>query len=409
MNEAERSVFTDMEYPEHSNDSNHVSNHVHVHVDVNKMDEPSPMKMRLILALLTFLLAVICVLSIRMISKEVDTPPDLPNDSITPGESDDPVDPGNPQSPTDPTTPTTPTDPADPSDEPDEPEDPAVKDSFLMKKTSQIKVLPKALSASVQNGIYSENAIFVDLSNNTIIAGRNEDQIIFPASMTKVMTLLVACENLKDSDYGQYVTMSKDIIEEMQRQNASGFGFRANEEITVRDLLYAVALESDCAASIQLARYIAGSHEAFVQMMNDKCKELGLVTTHFTNATGLHDNNHYSTCREMATIMAAAVANDDVLALMATRQYESKTNIHSRITFYNTYFVDMASAINTYSLPDGVRVVAAKTGHTDEGGYCLVTYLESSQGKPYVIITANASVGSVRCADYDFIYTNYAR
>ena len=369
-------------------------------IDVNKMDGSLPMGAMwgLILALLSFLLVLICVVSARMITKEARGPGDVtdPSPSVDPADPADPVDPVDPITPTDPTTPILPIIPSE-------------AQSFIMQKTAQTQtILP--YTRETGTGVHSQYAVLADLSDNTVVAELRGDELMYPASMTKVMTLLVACENLADSDYDRSVAMSADIIIQMQRENASGFGFKAGEVLTVRDLVYAVALESDCAASIQLAEFVAGSHEAFVAMMNQKCKDLGLTRTHFANATGLHEDNHYTTCREMASIMAAAVAHDTVRNVMSQKSYVSSTNVHGRVTFRSTFFVDVLEDGNGsyFTLPAGARVVAAKTGSTDEAGKCLVTYIESGNER-YVIVTGNAKTANLYCSDYTSIYKDYVR
>ena len=286
---------------------------------------------------------------------------------------------------------------------------PPAKDSFLMHKDANTVTMDSMHDSGL--GIYSEYAILVDLESNRIAAELNADLRIYPASMTKMLTLLVACESLTEAQLNEYVTFSAEVIADMQRQNASGFGFVAGEELRVVDLLYAVALESDCAASVQLAIYVAGSHEAFVQMMNDKCLELGLLNTHMVNATGLHHDEHYTTCRELSSIMAAAMANEQVKALLSAEKHVTTTNAHGKVTFYSTYFADLKNAISPFQyVSSNATDIAAKTGMTDEAGYCLATYMRSkATGKAYIIITAKASGQYHYAQDNIYIFDKYAQ
>lgn len=285
------------------------------------------------------------------------------------------------------------------------------KPTFIMgKDANTIQLKKKVLADDI--GVYASYAIVVDLSSNRIVAELNGDSLINPASMTKIMTLLVACEKLTADDLKQYVRMSEDIILDMQRQNASGVGFKAGEELTVEALLYAVAVESDCAASIQLARYISGSHEAFVEEMNAKVRELGLVHTKFTNATGLHDDNHKTTCREMASIMAAAMANEQVKTLLSTKEYVTTTDVHGKLTFKSTYFCDVIEEIRAFTQvnPSQGQIVAAKTGMTDEAGKCLATYMRTTaDGKTYIIITAQSASQLLNVKDHVALYEDYCK
>ena len=469
-----------MEKPENHNQNTSHSGHAHHHA--SRMDQPSPMNMLwgLILIVLTFLLVVICVLSVQWIIK-LSTPSD-PGGDEKPPVTTPVVDPpvilpsswGQSWSPDTPeATLTFKSDAAladfvqvtvndtvldsahytlsegstvvtlkpeylsqlavgtytigihskngvasttfeikvatsvDPGPGPG-PENPP-KDSFLMHKDSNTVTMESKENSEL--GVYSKYAILVDLESNRIAAELNADMRIFPASMTKMLTLLVACERLTEAQLNEYVTFSSDVIAEMQRQNASGFGFQAGEELRVVDLLYAIALESDCAASVQLASYVAGSHEAFVQMMNDKCAELELFSTKMANATGLHDPNHYTTCREMASIMAAAVANEQVKALLSAEKHVTSTQIHGKVTFYSTYFADLKNAVSPFAyVSSNATDIAAKTGMTDEAGYCLATYMKSkATGKSYIIITAGASSQYLYTQDNIYIFDKFAQ
>lgn len=463
--------------------SNHSGHDHHEHHHVSQMDQPSPMNMlwSLILALLTFLLIVICVLSINWITK-LSTP-----DS---GENKPPVTDDLPSEP-----PVMLPTATQPTWSPDAPEatitftsnaafehfshvtvngvtiDPSCyvvsegstivtlraeylaalpagtyeigihsengaakanfvikaatpigpnpgsgeggdeKPSFIMRKDSNtVQLKKKILSDDI--GVFANYAIVVDLSSNRIVAELNGDEDIDPASMTKVMTLLVACEKLTADDLKQYVNMDEDIVLEMQLQNASGVGFKAGEELSVEALLYAVAVESDCAASIQLARYISGSHEAFVEAMNAKCRELGLVKTHFTNATGLYDANHKTTCREMASIMAAAMANEQVKALLSTKEYVTSTDVHGRLTFKSTYFCDVVEEYRPFTQvnPSQGQIIAAKTGWLGAGKACLTTCMQATaDGKRYVVITAKGVDQLLNLKDHVSLYEDYCR
>ncbi len=360
------------------------------------MDQPSPMNMLwgLVLSILTFLLVVICVLSINMIFEEADVPtPPSQEDPDTPPLVDPDKQPSDPDE--------------DPADDPSQGvETPSTPKSFIIRKTASTQTIEQRIGET-GSGIYSGKAVLVDLEDNTIVAESYADTKMYPASMTKVMTLLIACETLESSAYDEYITISEAIVVEMERQGASGIKLKAGEELTVRDLMYLVGVESDGVAAMQLAEYVAGSQEAFVNMMNAKCAEIGLLATHFVNTTGLHDDNHYTTCREMASIMAAAVDNGSVLEYLSAEQYYLDTNIRE-VYIKNTYFYDMKDVIKWFSLPDGAKVIAAKTGWTPEAGYCLVTYVSSVSGKKYVVVTADAINDDSYCADLEYIYETYA-
>ena len=234
--------------------------------------------------------------------------------------------------------------------------------------------------------VTSKYGLLVDAESMEILATNKGSQRIYPASMTKVMTLLVAAEHLTDEDMDKKYTMSFDLLHPLVMENASRAGFDVDEEVTVKDMLYGLILPSGADAAIGLSEYVAGSEDKFVELMNEKADELGLKNTHFTNVTGLQDTNHYTTCSEMAMIMKAAM--DDRLCRKVLSEYTyttSSTEQHPEgIVLYSTMFSRMYG-----NEVDGVDIIAGKTGYTDEAGNCLVSYAEKN-GKKYICVLANA-------------------
>ena len=171
---------------------------------------------------------------------------------------------------------------------------------------------PTAETVSIYNEeIISENAILVDESTGKIVASKKAKERISPASMTKVLTILVAAENLTKEQLDDTFVITREITDYGYVNDLSAVGFLDGEKVTVRDMFYGTILPSGADAAIGLATYVAGSQEAFVEMMNEKLKELGLAdTSHYTNCVGLYDKEHYSTVYDMAVIMKAAVENE---------------------------------------------------------------------------------------------------
>jgi D-alanyl-D-alanine carboxypeptidase (penicillin-binding protein 5/6) len=233
--------------------------------------------------------------------------------------------------------------------------------------------------------VKSPYVALIDVENSQVIAGKNCDTKIYPASMTKVMTLIVAAEHLKDLD--KQFTMTADIITPLIKQQASRAGFDPDEVVTVNDLFYGMVLPSGADAAVALATMTAGSENAFADLMNQKCQEIGLKNTHFTNVSGLYDDNQYTTPVEMAMIMEYAMTNPLCAKVLSTYQYTTaKTTQHpDGITLTSTMFSRMYG--NEVA---GVSIMAGKTGYTDEAGNCLVSYAEKN-GRHYVALTAGAS------------------
>lgn len=239
------------------------------------------------------------------------------------------------------------------------------------------------LTELTAKNISSEYSVLLDVTDNKILAQRDPDTRIYPASMTKIMTLLVAAEHVENMD--DTFTMTYDIIAPLIAADASRAGFEEGETVTITDLLYGIALPSGADATTAIAIYLCGSEEAFVTWMNDKAEELGLENTHFTNASGLHDINHYSTPTDIALLMSYVMENDICREILSTYQYTtSVTEQHPEgIPLESTMFSRMYGTEVT-----GITIEAGKTGYTDEAGHCLVSYATDAEGKSYVAVTA---------------------
>ena len=270
--------------------------------------------------------------------------------------------------------------------------------------------------------IQSNNAVLVELGSYQAIAEKDADAKIYPASMTKVMTLLVACENV--TSLSKKLTVTQEAIDYKRAQGGSGLLVDSSlgDAFTIEDLLYILSYDSDTIACLLLAKEIAGSEAAFVDMMNAKARSLGLTSTHFTNSTGLHNEEHYSTCREMAAIMAYALDNTlarRILLSTETKSFEAyKGNTDEKtVTYYASpdwYQTDGGTRFKGNVKLETVTVKGGKTGYTDEAGVCLVSYAESnSTGKCYINVIVGKPKGSgvkesVSVADVKCIYNTYA-
>ncbi len=252
--------------------------------------------------------------------------------------------------------------------------------------------------------VNSTNAVFIDLESGAILAQRGYKEIISPASMTKVLTVLVAAEHVTDLD--DTFTMTIDITDYSFSNDCSNVGFEVGEVVTVRDLFYGTILPSGGDAAVGLATYVAGSHEAFVDMMNDKLKALGLSdTAHFTNCVGLYDKNHYCTVYDMAMIMEAALQNDLCREVLRARTYTtSATTQHPEGITISNWFIRRIEDKDT-----GGEILGAKTGYVNESGSCAVSYGVDASGKGYVCATTGA-YSSWRCIyDHVALYKKFAK
>lgn len=258
--------------------------------------------------------------------------------------------------------------------------------------------------------INSEKALIMNVTDNKVIASRQSSQIISPASMTKIMTLIVVFENLKsESSLNEVLTVSEEVVAKMEAEDSSGFGIKAGERLTVKDLIYVMILQSDNIACETLAEYIAGSSSAFVSMMNEKAKEMGLSTstTLFQNCTGLHHSLHYTTCKDMASIMSYAMQNTFCAEVLTAKSYVPSTHFRpgDGCTFWNAFLVHGINDGKTQ--PNTAEITAGKTGFTTEAKSCLVSFAKGDDGKEYIVVTAKAESTTTRLNDHLYLYNTY--
>ena len=248
----------------------------------------------------------------------------------------------------------------------------------------------------------TENTKTLDLESNTVLVQKNADARIYPASMTKVMTVLVAAEHIENWD--ETFTMTQSIIDPLFLADASMAGFVHGEEVSMTELLYGAVLPSGAEATQALAIVTAGSEEAFAALMNEKAQELGLKDTHFVDASGLHDENHYTTLSDMAIIMQAALDNPHC------REVLTSVNHTSPATEQNPSGVAMTNRFLYRIRPQqtgSVDIQAAKTGYTAQAMNCCVSYGIMENGRAAICVTAHAWTGDYCIADHLALYGTY--
>ena len=262
----------------------------------------------------------------------------------------------------------------------------------------------KVTEDTVQLGseIVSEYAVLIDLETDSIVARKAEKQRISPASMTKVLTVLVAAEHVTNLD--DTFTITIDITDYSYVNDCSNVGFARDETVTVRDLFYGTILPSGADAAVGLATYVAGSHEEFVDMMNEKLDELGLSdTAHFTNCVGIYDEDHYCTVYDMAVIMKAAMENELCREVMSAHTYTtSATTEHPEGITISNWFLRRIEDKDS-----GGEVLCGKTGFVVQSGNCAASYGISQSGKGYVCVTAKATSGWKCIYDHADLYRTY--
>ena len=260
--------------------------------------------------------------------------------------------------------------------------------------------------AEIPEEVGSSYALLVDVDSGTVVAGRDYDTQMNPASMTKILTLLVAVENI---DLSKLDTDTAEITQEISnyvwQNQMSQVGWQIGDTPTIRSLLYGTILPSGADAAQALAIYTAGSEEAFVDLMNKKLEELGISdTAHFTNAVGAFDEDHYCTVLDMATILRAAIDNDLCREVLSCHYYEVPPSggEESEAIGISNWFLRRIEDKDTHG-----EVVCAKTGYVGEAGFCAASYQESDGGGRYICVTADGA-GIWPCIyDHCEIYTAF--
>ena len=243
-------------------------------------------------------------------------------------------------------------------------------------------------SFTIPDAVQSRYVLLINRATGEVLAERNADTITYPASITKVMTVLTAIEELDDLNMS--VTITQDLINRLVAANASRAGFLGGEVVKAKDMLYASLLPSGADGSVGLAELVSGSEEDFAALMTAKAKKLGMKNTNFTNATGLHDDAHYSTCRDLAIMLNYALENEAFREVFTTEYYHTEaTNKHeSGIWMRSSMFKNLQYEMLTRSY-----FVGGKTGFTEEAGVCLASVAEHN-GTEYLLITLGAGDGT---------------
>ncbi|OUQ19605.1 D-alanyl-D-alanine carboxypeptidase family protein [Lachnoclostridium sp. An138] len=250
--------------------------------------------------------------------------------------------------------------------------------------------------------VLSTRALLINWDTRSVVAQRGAGDRINPASMTKILTLLVAAEHVTDLD--DTFTITREITDYSYSNDCSAVGFDDGETVTVRDLLYGTILPSGADAAAGLAFYVSGSLEGFVDLMNQKLEELGLSdTAHFTNCVGLYDENHYCTLYDMAEILGAAIDNELCREVLSAHTYTtSATEQHPEGLLISNWFLRRIEDKDTHG-----TVLCAKTGYVVQSGNCAASYSISNSGKQYICVTADAH-SSWRCIyDHVAVYQEY--
>ncbi|MDD3347926.1 D-alanyl-D-alanine carboxypeptidase family protein [Oscillibacter sp.] len=269
------------------------------------------------------------------------------------------------------------------------------------EKSYAAKATPETVSLG--DSVDSSYAVLIDQKSGAILAEKDADTVISPASMTKILTLLVAAEHLTDLD--DTFTMTIDITDYCYVNSCSVVGLLVGETVPIRELLYGTILPSGADAALALATYVAGSQEAFVALMNEKLEELGLSdTAHFTNCVGLYDEAHVCTVYDMAMILNAAMDNPLCREVLGARTYATApTPQHPDGQVLSNWFLRRIED----RFDETFQIVGAKTGYVVQAGSCAASSGQDVSGNLYLCVTGDASSSWRAIYDHTALYQTY--
>lgn len=237
---------------------------------------------------------------------------------------------------------------------------------FVFFLTLVIFTFSSTVSAAEKPKITSKAYVLYNPDSDQVIESINGDAKMYPASLTKMLTALVAYEMCEDLD-NEIITVSENAIKSIYGTGSSTAGLKIGEKVTVRQLLYLLIMPSGNDAANVIAEHFCGDNETFAQIMNQKAKEIGMVNSHFANPHGLHDNNHYTTAKDLALLADAYSEVDTLYEIANTLLFVMPaTNKQPEREIKTTNFLMIDGSGYFYAYADGL-----KTGNTDKAGRCL--------------------------------------
>lgn len=239
-----------------------------------------------------------------------------------------------------------------------------------------IPVSVKALDLS------SEHIVLYNMNEDKIIYELDKDEKTSVASLTKIMTTLVAVENIED--YDEKIVIHDSMFEGLKEANAAVIGLKDGQVVTYNDLLYGMFLSSGADATRAIAISISEDENSFVMLMNQKAEELGMTNTHFVNTTGLDEDNQYSTANDIATLLKEALKNEKFREIFMTESY---IFTDKSLIAYST----VRKTAKNYGYEINY-IEGAKTGYTYAAGKCLASVaFDQENNIQYLLVTTNAS------------------
>ena len=261
----------------------------------------------------------------------------------------------------------------------------AITCTLVIALTTLLPVTATDDAFDLGKNLYSTNYIFLDADTGQVLSAKKQDEQISIASLTKMMTVLLAIEN--SSSLNQTVTITNEMIDGLYEEQASVAGYVNGDTATVLDLCYAAAIPSAADAANALAIQIGGSFENFYQMMNDKATQLGMDHTVFKSAHGLDREGQYSTVEDVSKLLRYALQNPTFKEIFSAKEHTTQA------TTYYPFGIPLASTIWAYADTYGYNLTnlsGGKTGYTLQAGRCIA-YWATVNDMNIIAVTAGAS------------------
>lgn len=257
---------------------------------------------------------------------------------------------------------------------------------------AQAEVNPVLDTATLKSfGLFS-------IDDKTARLAYNVHEKMYPASLTKIMTALVALES-KDVNLSDTVTVSANADSGTFAADEQVCGIKAGDKLTLEDLLYGLLLYSGNDNAVAIAEYVGGSSENFAEMMNKKAKEIMATRTHFVNANGLHNDDHYTTAYDMYLIFNECIKNEKFVEIIEADSYKVNVSNEDGSERELAWEPSNFYALGQAKLPKSGKIIGGKTGTTLKAGNCLILLVESDSQKPYISIVMGAATKDILYQD----------
>ena len=236
----------------------------------------------------------------------------------------------------------------------------------------------------------TSSAGIFDINKKQVLYAKDVHERLAPASLTKIMTALVA---MKYGNTEDMITCSENVTK--LDYDATRIGLMAGDQLTMNQALHALLINSANDAAIAIAEHVSGDTDSFVALMNEEALKLGATNTHFVNPHGLTENDHYTTAYDLYLMMNEAMHYELFNEIIHMTEYESVYNDSAGREKSMSFKTTNLFLRGDYSAPANVTVIGGKTGTTSAAGNCLILIVKDTAGNPYIAVIMRASTRAV--------------